>query len=73
MWTLGARFAGVIGVQLYLPIEGVRLANIPGALIVLALGATSRQTLRLRVNRNHRRLCATLVGCSARLGRVLWS
>ncbi len=73
MRTLGARFAGVIGVQLYLPIEGARLAYISGALIVLALGATSRQTLRLRVNRNHRRLCATLVGCRARLGRVLWS
>jgi len=46
MRTLGARFARVIKVQLYLPTEGVRLVRIPGALIVLALSATGRQTLR---------------------------
>jgi hypothetical protein len=46
MRTLGAHFARVIKVQLYLPTEGVRLVRIPGALIVLALSATSRQTLR---------------------------
>jgi hypothetical protein len=48
MRTLGARFARVIGVQLYLPTEGARLVRLPGALIVLALGATRLHTLRLR-------------------------
>lgn len=47
----GARFAKVIGVQLYLNTWGDRLVRLPVALIVLALGATSRQTLRLLANR----------------------
>jgi hypothetical protein len=51
MRTRGAHFAKAIGVQLYLPTVGARSVRKPGALIVLALGATGRQTFRLRANR----------------------
>ena len=71
MLTPGANFAEAVGVRLNLPTQGVRSVSIPGALIVLAHGATSRQTLRFRANRNYQRLCATLVGCAACSGRVV--
>jgi hypothetical protein len=60
MWTPGANFAEAIGVQLYLPTEGVRSELIPGALIVLARGkrqGSMPQAPIAALSRRHRRVC----------------